>query len=42
MALGVADYVYIISKGVVVYESSPDKLGNNEEAKAKYLGAASS
>jgi branched-chain amino acid transport system ATP-binding protein len=42
MALGVADYVYIISKGVVVYESSPDKLRSDEQAKAKYLGATGS
>jgi len=38
MALRVADYVYIISKGVIVYESTPEELKGNEEAKAKYLG----
>jgi branched-chain amino acid transport system ATP-binding protein len=38
MALNLADYVYIISKGQIVYESTPDKLKNNEETKAKYLG----
>jgi len=38
MALGVADYVYLISKGVVVYQSTPEELEGNEEAKAKYLG----
>jgi branched-chain amino acid transport system ATP-binding protein len=38
MALSLADYVYIISKGQIVYESTPDKLKNNEETKAKYLG----
>lgn len=38
MALAVADYLYIISKGRIVYESTPDELKNNEEAKAKYLG----
>ena len=38
MALRVADYVYIIDKGKIVYESSPDALRMDEEAKAKYLG----
>jgi branched-chain amino acid transport system ATP-binding protein len=40
MALAVADYVYIISKGVIVYESKPEELRDNEEVKAKYLGVA--
>lgn len=38
MALSVADYCYIISKGQIVYESEPDKLRKNEEIKAKFLG----
>jgi len=38
MALGLADYVYIISKGRVVYESTPHELRNNEEVKSKHLG----
>ena len=38
MALGVADYVYIINKGSVVYESKPQELRNNTEIKSKYLG----
>jgi branched-chain amino acid transport system ATP-binding protein len=38
MTLGVADYIYIISKGHIVYESTPDKLQDNEEIKSKYLG----
>jgi branched-chain amino acid transport system ATP-binding protein len=38
MALGVADYVYIINKGEVVYESKPQELKNNYEIKSKYLG----
>ena len=38
MALELADYVYIISKGQIVYESTPDKLKNSEEIKAKFLG----
>ncbi len=38
MAMGVADYVYIMSKGTIVYESTPEELRDNEEVKAKYLG----
>jgi len=40
MALGVADYVYIVGKGVIVYESTPEELKGNEEAKTKHLGVA--
>jgi len=40
MALAVADYCYIISKGVIVYESTPEELRDSEEVKAKYLGLA--
>ncbi len=40
MALGVADYVYVISKGVVVHECSPGELRDNDEVKTKYLGVA--
>lgn len=39
MALGVADYAFIISKGSIVYESTPHELETNEEIKAKYLCA---
>jgi branched-chain amino acid transport system ATP-binding protein len=38
MALSVADYVYIVSKGSVVWEGLPDDLRNNEEVKQKWLG----
>jgi branched-chain amino acid transport system ATP-binding protein len=38
LALAVADYIYILSKGVIVYESTPEKLKENETAKAKHLG----
>ena len=38
MALGLADYVYVISKGTVVYESTPQELRNNDEVKSKHLG----
>lgn len=39
MALAVADYAFIISKGKIVYESSSSELETNEEIKAKYLCA---
>jgi branched-chain amino acid transport system ATP-binding protein len=42
MALALADYVFIISKGVIVHQSTPDQLRNDEEVKAKYLGVAGS
>jgi branched-chain amino acid transport system ATP-binding protein len=38
MAMSVADYTYIMSKGTVVYESTPDKLIDDEHTKATYLG----
>jgi branched-chain amino acid transport system ATP-binding protein len=38
MALALADYAYIISKGQIVYESAPDILKANEEIKLKFLG----
>jgi len=38
LALPIADYVYIISKGVIVYESTPKELRDNEEVKTKHLG----
>lgn len=38
MALRVADYVYIMSKGTKVYEGTPEELRGDEEVKAKYLG----
>ncbi len=39
MGLGVSDHVFIISKGRIVYESSPAELRDNEEIKVKYLCA---
>lgn len=38
MALAVADYVYVISRGVVVHESVPRALVENAELKARHLG----
>lgn len=40
MALAVADYVYILSKGSIVYESTPADLRRNEKAKVSYLGVS--
>ncbi len=37
-ALSVADDVCVMSKGKIVYESSPEELRHNEEIKAQYLG----
>lgn len=37
-ALRVADYVYIMSRGAIVYESEPDKLKENKEIRSRYLG----
>ena len=36
--LEIADYIYVMNKGRVVYESKPRDLENNEEIKMKYLG----
>jgi branched-chain amino acid transport system ATP-binding protein len=38
MALSVADDVYIVSKGQVVYEGKPEDLRHDEQAKQKWLG----
>jgi branched-chain amino acid transport system ATP-binding protein len=40
MALSLADYIYVISKGIIVYESRPEELSKNEEIKTKYLGVS--
>jgi branched-chain amino acid transport system ATP-binding protein len=36
--LEVADYAYVMSKGKIVYHSTPDELWRNEEVKARHLG----
>jgi branched-chain amino acid transport system ATP-binding protein len=38
MAISVADYIYVISKGSIVHECLPDALRDNEEVKQKWLG----
>jgi branched-chain amino acid transport system ATP-binding protein len=39
MALKVADYAYIISKGIIVHESTIEELRRGEETRVKYLCA---
>jgi len=41
MALSVADYVYAISKGKIVYEGTPKELAANKPVQDQYLGVAS-
>jgi len=36
--LELADYVYVMSKGKIVYHSTPEDLWKNEEVKARHLG----
>ncbi len=38
LALRVCDYVYIVSKGEIVYQSTPDELKNDKQKQNKYLG----
>jgi branched-chain amino acid transport system ATP-binding protein len=37
-ALKLADYVYVMSRGKIVYESSPHVLAQDEAVKARHLG----
>ena len=37
-ALKLADYVYIMSRGKIVYESESEKLKQNPEIRSRYLG----
>lgn len=38
LALRLADYVHILSRGRIVHSSTPEALRENEEIKARYLG----
>jgi branched-chain amino acid transport system ATP-binding protein len=38
MALAVADHIYIVSKGTVVFEGSPEEIKSNRETCNKFLG----
>jgi branched-chain amino acid transport system ATP-binding protein len=37
LALKVADYLYVVAKGKIVYESTPPELQHNEEIKREFL-----
>ena len=37
MALRVSAYVYLVSKGEIVYQSTPEALKTSKETQAKYL-----
>jgi branched-chain amino acid transport system ATP-binding protein len=38
MALELADYVFVMDRGLIVYDSTPEKLDANAEVKDTYLG----
>jgi branched-chain amino acid transport system ATP-binding protein len=38
LALAVADYVYVVNKGMIVYESTPAELEKEEKVKDVYIG----
>jgi branched-chain amino acid transport system ATP-binding protein len=38
LTLDVSDYVYVMSKGTIVHESSPEEVWRNEDVKTRYLG----
>ena len=38
LALKLVDWVHVMSKGTVVYSSSPEDLRANDEVKSNYLG----
>jgi branched-chain amino acid transport system ATP-binding protein len=40
LALRIADRVYVMSKGQIVWEGTPEALQGNEEVKRRYLGVA--
>jgi branched-chain amino acid transport system ATP-binding protein len=40
LALDVADRVYVMSKGRIVHEATPESLAADDAVKARYLGAA--
>jgi branched-chain amino acid transport system ATP-binding protein len=38
LALEVADEVYVMSKGKIVYRGTPEDLARSEEVKSRHLG----
>lgn len=39
LGVSLADHVYVLSKGVVVWDGSPEELEDSEEVRDTYLGA---
>ncbi len=37
-ALKVADYVYVMNKGTIVYEGEPEAFRNDRDIQARFLG----
>jgi branched-chain amino acid transport system ATP-binding protein len=37
-ALSLADYVYVMTKGKIVYQSTPQELRSDEDVKRNHLG----
>ncbi len=37
-ATKIADHIHVLSKGAIVYSSSPQELWENDEVKTQYLG----
>ncbi|GAB6173897.1 ABC transporter ATP-binding protein [Paradesulfitobacterium aromaticivorans] len=38
MALGIADHVFVLNKGEIVYSGTPQQLAANKQVQAQYLG----
>lgn len=41
VALTVADYIYVVNKGIKVYEGTPEQLREDKELQNKYIGISS-
>jgi branched-chain amino acid transport system ATP-binding protein len=37
-AIGVCDFIHVLSKGAIVHSSTPEELWQDEEVKAQHLG----
>jgi branched-chain amino acid transport system ATP-binding protein len=40
MVLGISDYIYILSKGIIVHACTPGELKTDQETAQKFLGAS--
>jgi branched-chain amino acid transport system ATP-binding protein len=38
LALAIADYVYVVDKGIIVYESTPAELEREDKVKEVHIG----